>query len=243
MYNNVKNRGSDNMNFVKKLLIGFGTLAVISLIIGFAVSNASAKAEVKAREAAQVQQQVKDTADVALKVKQAEQDKVVADAKVVADTVAVSAEDAKVVKANGTNAIQVPIANQNKTTSSNPAPVVPAQVAPKSVAPKPVVKAAPAPAPDMSGQIASMRRQKLQMGPGITINGRILNLTIELQIHKLRSESESTFKSMVQGMMFQESSGTLTLKARQFNSIANQAIYGSISDDSAISQLQALSQS
>ena len=60
------------MNFGKKLLIGIGTLAVISLIIGFAVSNASAKARVRAREATQIQQQqVKDTADAALKVKQA----------------------------------------------------------------------------------------------------------------------------------------------------------------------------
>jgi len=230
------------ISLVKKLLIGFGTLVVLSLIIGFTVSNASAKAEVSAREAAQVQQKlVKDADDEALKVKQAEQDKVVSDAKAVADAVAVSAEDAKVVKANDTNAIQVPIASQNKTTSSNPAPVATAPVTPAPVIQKPVVKASPIPAPDMSGQIATMRKQKLQAGPGISINGRILNLTIELQIHKLRSESESTFKSVVQGMMFQESSGTLTLKAKQFNSIATQAINGSISDNSAISQLQTLS--
>jgi len=234
------------MNFGKKLLIGFGTLAVISLIIGFAVSNASAKAEVKVREAAQVQQKlVKDTADAELKVKQAEQDKVVADAKPAADAVAVIAEGAKVTKSNETNAIQVPIANQNKTTSSNPAQIVPAQVAPAPVTTKPIVKAtpapAPAPAPDMSGQIAAMRKSQDSRGPGISFNSRILNLTIELQIHKLRSESGSTFKSIVQGMMFQENLGTLSLKARQFNSIATQAIYGSISDDTAISQLQTLS--
>ena len=60
------------MNFGKKLLIGIGTLAVISLIIGFAVSNASAKAEVKAKEIVQAHlQKVKDAEVVQLKVKQA----------------------------------------------------------------------------------------------------------------------------------------------------------------------------
>ena len=226
-----------NISLVKKLLIGFGTLAVLSLIIGFAVSNASAKAEVKAREAAQIQQQqAKDTADAELKVKQVEQAKVVADAEVVATPVAVSEEATKVAKANETNAAQVTTPNQKKVAVSAPAPITPAPVAPK-----PVVKATPA--PDMSEQIAAMRKQKIQAGPGVSLNGRILNLITELQIHKLRSESESTFKSIVQGMMFQENSslGTLSVKAKQFNSIAVQAIYGSINDDTAISQLQTLS--
>ena len=59
--------------------------------------------------------------------------------------------------------------------------------------------------PDTSGQITALRAQKI-IGPDSTIafNGRILNLIIELQIHKLRIEPESTFKSEVQGTMFQE---------------------------------------
>jgi len=228
------------MNFGKKLLIGIGTLAVISLIIGFAMSNASAKAEVKVREAAQIQQQqVKDTADAALKVKQVEQAKVVTDAKAKADAelIAVREETARIVRDNETNAAQVTTPNQKKVVVSAPAPITPAPTAPK-----PVVEVIPA--PDMSEQIAAMRKQKIQAGPGISLNGRIQNLITELQIHKLRSESESTFKSIVQGMMFQENSslGTLSAKAKQFNSIAIQAIYGSISDDTAISQLQTLSQ-
>src|SRR5665254_16637 len=140
-----------NINLGKKLLIGFGTLAVISLIIGFAVSNASAKAEVKAREAAQVQQ-VKDTVDAALKVKQeniASYAKVVADAKIEADAKALAdsstvpetghlfdlsvtpgTEEARIAKDNGDKVVQDAIANQKKATASNSTLVVPTPTIP-----------------------------------------------------------------------------------------------------------------
>lgn len=101
----------------------------------------------------------------------------------------------------------------------------------------------PTPTPDMSGQITAMREQKIQAPTGsiITLDGRIHNLIIELQIHKLRIEPESIFKSMVQGEMLPEVAGSmLTLKATQFNGIATQVLNGSIDDDTAIFQLQSL---
>jgi hypothetical protein len=150
-----------NISLVKKLLIGFGTLAVISLIIGFAVSNASAKAEVKVREAAQVQQKlVKDTADAALKVKQANiasYAKVVADAKIEADakakadlntvpttgslfdlSVVPGSEEARIAKINGDIAVQAVIASQKKTASSNSTLTAPALTTPTLTTPIPV---------------------------------------------------------------------------------------------------------
>lgn len=98
--------------------------------------------------------------------------------------------------------------------------------------------------PGKAEQVAALRAQEIVPAQGsiLTINARIHNLIIELQIHKLRYESSSTFKGIVKGMIIQETSGsTLTLKAKQFNSIATQVIKGSMSDDTAISQLQALS--
>ena len=139
-----------NISLVKKLLIGFGTLAVISLIIGFAVSNASAKAEVKAREIDQAHRQtVKDAA--AVESKKVEQAKVAAYAKVVADakikaeadlntipatghlfdlSVTPGTEEARIAKVNGDKVVQDIIANQKKTTASNSTPVIPTPTIP-----------------------------------------------------------------------------------------------------------------
>lgn len=161
------------MNFGKKLLIGFGTLAVLSLIIGFAVSNASAKAEVKAREIDQAHRQtIKDaevvqlkvkqagpcgvvepsleslSVDAVLKVKQAERDKVIADAKPKADLNTVPAtgslfdlsgtEEARITNANRNKAVQDAIANQKKATSSNSTLTSPMFTTPTLVTPTPV---------------------------------------------------------------------------------------------------------
>lgn len=142
------------MNFGKKLLIGIGTLAVISLIIGFAVSNASAKAEVKAREIDQAHRQtVKDAEVVQLKVKQAERDKVIADAKPKADLNTVPAtgslfdlsgtEEARITNANRNKAVQDAIANQKKATLSTPV-YVPTTPLPTYT---PVIPTTPIPAP------------------------------------------------------------------------------------------------
>ena len=136
------------MSLGKKLLIGIGTLAVLSLIIGFAVSDASAKAEVKAREAAQVQQQqARDTADAELKVKQAEQDKEAAVAEAIAnaetDAEAVREEDVRIAEIDEANAVQAAIAKQKKVALSTPilntpAPNVPILSTPVLNAPTPV---------------------------------------------------------------------------------------------------------
>ena len=90
-------------------------------------------------------------------------------------------------------------------------------------------------------QIEAMRAQEIVAPPGymLTINGRITNLIIELQIHKMRYEPNSTFRGIVQGMIMQGSG--LTIKAKQYNSIATQVMHGSMKDDEAIAQLQALS--
>jgi len=95
--------------------------------------------------------------------------------------------------------------------------------------------------PSKSDQIAAMRAQEIvaPVGSTLTINARISNLIIELQIHKLKYESNTTFKRIVQGMIIQGSN--LTLKAKQYNSIATQVMRGSMKDDKAIEQLQALS--
>ena len=95
--------------------------------------------------------------------------------------------------------------------------------------------------PSKSEQITAMRAQEVIAPPGSTlaINARINNLIIELQIHKLRYESNTTFKRIVQGMTVQGSN--LTLKAKQYNNISTQVMNGSMKDDEAIVQLQALS--
>jgi len=95
--------------------------------------------------------------------------------------------------------------------------------------------------PSKSDQIAAMRAQEIvaPVGSTLTINARISNLIIELQIHKLKYESNATFKRIVQGMIMQGPG--LGLKAKQYNSIATQVLHGSLKDDVAIAQLQALS--
>lgn len=139
-----------NISLVKKLLIGFGTLAIISLIIGFGVSNASAKAEVKAREIDQAHRQAVKAAAV-VESKKVEQANVAAYAKVVADakikaeadlntippsgslfdlSVTPGTEDAKITKANETQAVKGTISSQKKTTSSNYTPAIPTPAIP-----------------------------------------------------------------------------------------------------------------
>lgn len=93
-------------------------------------------------------------------------------------------------------------------------------------------------------QIDYIRSLKIvpREGQRITPDARIFNLTVELYIHKLKFEPEEIFQSMVQETMFPQGENVrLTLKAKQFNSIAIQAMYGMISDDDAIYQLQILS--
>lgn len=148
------------MNFGKKLLIGIGTLAVISLIIGFAVSNASAKAEVKAREIDQAHRQTVKVAAV-VESKKVEQAKTVAYAKVVADakieaetdlntvpttghlfdlSVTPGTEEARIAKVNGDKVVQDIITNQNKATANNSTLIVPTPTipTPKLTTPIPV---------------------------------------------------------------------------------------------------------
>lgn len=93
------------------------------------------------------------------------------------------------------------------------------------------------PKPSKAGQIAEMRSHKIS--PPSTINARIHNLIIEVEIHKLRYESESKFKSIVKGAMI--SGKTLTIKAKQYNAISTQLMNKQVTDDAAIAQLQALS--
>jgi len=90
----------------------------------------------------------------------------------------------------------------------------------------------------MAQEIADVR--SLEMFGMITLDARIFNLTTELQIHKLKVESDSTFAQIAQGLMFSDGD-TLTLKARRFNCIALMSSYGFMTDDEAIDQLQALS--
>jgi len=92
-------------------------------------------------------------------------------------------------------------------------------------------------------QIASMREQEIvaPSGSALTADSRIFNLIIEVQIHKLRYEAEYWFKDTVQRSVIVAPKGSvLTLKAKQFNNIAKQILYGSMKDDEAIAQLQAL---
>jgi len=95
----------------------------------------------------------------------------------------------------------------------------------------------------VSQQITNLRELELPFrnNPSITLNGRIFDLTVELQIHKLKFESEATFSDIAKATMIPViDNSTLTLKGRHFNSIALMASYGFISDDDAIDQLQAL---
>lgn len=93
-------------------------------------------------------------------------------------------------------------------------------------------------------QIFAMREQEIvaPRGSVLSIDGRIFNLIIEIQIHKLRYEPNYWFKNVVRCSMITAPKGSiLTLKAKQFNNIATQILYGSLKDDEAIAQLQALS--
>lgn len=128
-----------NLKLSKKLLIGIGSLVVISLIIWFGVSNASAKA----KAAEQIHQQtIKSAADAELKAKQAEQAKkeAIAEAKATAeaDLIAARKEDARIAKVKQDIAVQEAIANQKKTTSSNSTLTAPTLTTPALAAPIPV---------------------------------------------------------------------------------------------------------
>jgi len=89
----------------------------------------------------------------------------------------------------------------------------------------------------MAQKIADVR--SLEMFGMITLDARIFNLTTEIQIHKLKVETDSTFAQIAQSLMFPVGD-TLTLKARRFNCIALMSSYGFMTDDEAIAQLQAL---
>ena len=159
------------MSLDKKLLIGFGTLAVLSLIIGFAVSNASAKAEVKAREIDQAHRQTVKAATV-VESKKVEQAKAAAYAKVVADakikaeadlntvpatgslfdlSVTPNTEEARVAKVNGDKAVQDAIANQKKEIKESPDNSI--SVAPKPIVPEPVPLPVPSPVPGTNNTV------------------------------------------------------------------------------------------
>ena len=125
------------MSKLKKIFIGLGALALISLVIGFAVVNASAKA----RASEQIHQQaIKSAADAELKIKKEKEDavaKAIAEAKIKAeaDLNAVREEDARIAKINETKAVQNAIASQKKTTSSSSAPVTSTSSMPMPSAP------------------------------------------------------------------------------------------------------------
>ena len=93
-------------------------------------------------------------------------------------------------------------------------------------------------------QIFAMREQEIvaPRGSVLSLDGRIFNLVIEIQIHKLRYEPEYWFRNIVKCSVITAPKGSvLTLKAKQFNNIATQILYGLLKDDEAIAQLQALS--
>jgi len=98
--------------------------------------------------------------------------------------------------------------------------------------------------PTIEQQLASIRASKIvaPVGYELTLDSRIHNLIIELCIHKAKVEPEETFVAMAKETMLPEVEGRmLTLKARQFNSIAASVMIGSTSDDTALLQLQMLS--
>lgn len=74
-----------------------------------------------------------------------------------------------------------------------------------------------------------------QQGSEIPINGRILDLIIELDIHKLKLESADTFKKMVKETMFPDDAD---LNGGKFQVIAKEVLLGTIDDDTALTQLQ-----
>jgi hypothetical protein len=73
----------------------------------------------------------------------------------------------------------------------------------------------------------------------ITLDARILNLMVEIEIHKLGVESEDQFKKQVEKTMF-PSTASLTLEGKTFQSIAAMVLNDMIGDDKALAQLQAL---
>ena len=96
--------------------------------------------------------------------------------------------------------------------------------------------------PSIAEQVASVRADKYVAPPGcfLAFDGRIHNLVIELAIHKFKLEPNEVFIAMATETMMPEDVGMLTWEAREFNSIANMAIHGLITDDDALMQLRFL---
>lgn len=76
-------------------------------------------------------------------------------------------------------------------------------------------------------------------GNMITLNGRVNNLIIEIEIHKMGIESDQTFKNHVRNLMFPENA-MLTTTGKDYQAICLKLIAGTISNDEAIRSLKAL---
>jgi len=75
----------------------------------------------------------------------------------------------------------------------------------------------------------------------LSVGAKITNMIIETKIHKLGVESQATFIYMINKYNPPLASGQVyTTKGRKFNQICLDLLYGMISDDNAISQMQAL---
>jgi len=93
---------------------------------------------------------------------------------------------------------------------------------------------------DVAQKIANVR--SMEVCGEITLDARIFDLTTELQIRRLKIEPDTAFIGAISQLAFPVSDAeSLSLKGRRFNCIALMSMYGFISDDEAIAQLQALS--
>ena len=99
----------------------------------------------------------------------------------------------------------------------------------------------PTQTPTVGVTVTALRNNKIVVGPEsiLTLDGRIHNLKIEIEIHKLRHEPESIFQAKVQELMFPQDS-TLTIRTRNFQLICQQLLYGTITDGEAILRLNSL---
>lgn len=89
-------------------------------------------------------------------------------------------------------------------------------------------------------QIQYLRGLKINAPPDrLTLGGRIHNLRIEIQIHKLGKEPKEEFQTQVEALMFPRDA-ILTLYGKQFQEIAINVLTGLITDDEALQQLQSL---
>jgi len=91
-------------------------------------------------------------------------------------------------------------------------------------------------------QITQYRSMKHVHDPRyiLSFGSRIINVQLELKIHKLRCEPDNTFHDMIRAEMFNLANGVLTFDGQKFQILCMEIINGQVSDDDAYTQLETM---